>query len=348
MEPVKQRQDGLRKRWLRTVFLPAALITAAAVVFFAVYAYITLRAQALWAALFALCVGAALLISLWLLGRRWLRQVLEPVEQLRAQAERIAEGSYGIQTEPQRPDELGELTEKLNAVSRSIARASEAQTEFVSSVSHELRTPLTAITGWAEALSFDEAIRDDSRRGIEIISREASRLTKMVGELLEFTRIQDGRFRLNLEKVDIAAETEDTVFAFSKLLQQEQLHLSYSCDEETIPVIQGDGERLKQVIFNLLDNAAKYGKDGGSVEVSVVSDSHRVIITVRDHGPGIPEEELPHVKERFYKGSGRERGSGIGLAVCEEIISRHGGLLTIENAGDGGVLATVELPVEAV
>ena len=333
---------------MRTVFLPASLIVAAAAVFFAVFAFAALGDRALTAALLGACVGAAVLISLWLLGGRWLRQVLEPVEKLRSQAERIAGGSYGIQTESAGPDELGELGEQLNAVSRSISRAGETQTEFISSVSHELRTPLTAITGWAEALGYDEALQGDSRRGVEIISKEAGRLTKMVGELLEFTRIQDGRFRLNIEPVDIAAETEDTVFAFSKLLQQEHLALHYKCEEETIPVIQGDGERLKQVVFNLLDNAAKYGKDGGSVDVSVVSDSQSVIITVRDHGPGIPPEELPHVKERFYKGSGRERGSGIGLAVCEEIITRHGGTLNIENAEGGGTLATVRLPLQPI
>ena len=109
-------------------------------------------------------------------------------------------------------------------------------------------------------------------------------------------------------------------------------------------MIEGDPERLRQVWLNLLDNAVKYGGDGGTIEVSAGAKDGGVRVTVRDHGPGIPAAELPHVKEKFYKGSGKARGSGIGLAVCEEIVARHGGTLTIENAPEGGVLATVCLP----
>ena len=118
------------------------------------------------------------------------------------------------------------------------------------------------------------------------------------------------------------------------------------CDGDAVPLIQGDPERLKQVLLNILDNAAKYGKNGGSVAVAVKPDGADVVVTVRDHGPGIPEAELPHVKEKFYKGSSRERGSGIGLAVCEEIVVRHGGTLTVENAEGGGVCVTVRLPAK--
>ena len=213
-------------------------------------------------------------------------------------------------------------------------------------MSHELRTPLTAITGWAEELTLDPAIQGNSRTGLEIISKEAGRLTKMVGELLEFTRIQDGRFNLNIETVDLPAVVEDSAFTYRNLMEQEGLTLKYDCDEETIPLIEGDPERLKQVFLNILDNAAKYGKDGGSVEVSVRAQGNWVMVCTRDHGPGIPEDELPHVKERFYKGSSRERGSGIGLAICEEIVTRHAGELLIRNAEGGGVMVLIRLPVK--
>jgi signal transduction histidine kinase len=166
-----------------------------------------------------------------------------------------------------------------------------------------------------------------------------------VEELLEFTRIQDGRFNLNLDLVDLLAEVEDVLFTYSSLLRQEGVSICYSCDETDIPPIQADPERIKQVLLNLLDNAVKHGK-GGAVDVSVHLEGEEVVVRVRDHGPGIPEAELPHVKERFYKGSSRERGSGIGLAVCDEIVSRHGGKLLIENHSEGGVLVTVRLPVK--
>ena len=310
----------LQRRFARRVFLPAAACIALAALAFALYALFTLQSGRGAAVVFSLCTGAALCLALWLLGSAWVRRVSARIDELSAFARRICEGSYGLTAEAAEDGELGRLAGEINALSEEIVRASRVQTEFISSVSHELRTPLTAIGGWAETLEYDEAITGESRRGVEIIGRETGRLTKMVEELLEFTRIQDGRFRLNMERMDIGAEVEDAVFTFSRLSQREEL-------------------------LNLLDNAVKYGRDGGAVEVGLSAQEGWVRITVRDHGPGIPPDELPHVKEKFYKGSGKERGSGIGLEVCDENVARHGGQLSIANAPGGGVLATVLLPV---
>ena len=271
--------------------------------------------------------------------------VSAPLGRLTAFAKRISGGSYGIKTEDFDEDEIGYLAEEINNISEKTGVAEKTRTEFISQVSHELRTPLTAIMGWAETIAFDPAVQGDSLKGVNIISKEAERLTNLVTELLEFTRIQDGRFRLNIERMDLGAEVEDAIFTYGRLFQQQNIALHYSGGAEDLPMIEGDPERLRQVLLNLLDNAAKYGGDGGAIEVTLGRQDGRVCITVRDHGPGIPENELAHVKEKFYKGSGRARGSGIGLAVCEEIVTRHGGVLTIENAPDGGVLATVLLPL---
>ena len=333
----------MQKQWIHSFFAPIIAIIVVMLGALSVFVWVSGK-QAIPMLLCAIAAAAVLILAMWLLGRRYMKKhVMAPMDLLNGSAQHIAEGSYGVRTEKLADDELGDLTDKLNEISERIVTEGTVQSEFISSVSHELRTPLTAVTGWAEALGYDEAIQGDSRRGLEIITRETARLTKMVGELLEFTRIQDGRFYLDFDLVDIVAEVEDAMMAYSKLLQQEKLELHFHC-AENIPPIEGDSERLKQVILNLLDNAAKYGKDGEKVEVSVFSDTKSVTITVRDHGCGIPEDELPHIKERFYKGSGKERGSGIGLAVCDEIVARHGGSLTIENAEGGGVLATVLLP----
>lgn len=338
---------SLRRRWALTVFLPAALAVAVAAGGFALYAFFTLERGRETAAAFALCAGAAVILALWLLGSAYVRHVTDALSELADFSQRISDGSFGAQTEVPGADELGRLAEEINTLSGEVARSGRLQTEFISSVSHELRTPLTAIGGWAETLGYDEAIRGESRRGVEIIARETGRLSKMVEELLEFTRIQDGRFRLNMERMDLAAEVEDEIFTYGRLFQQQNIALRYDGGAEELPMLEGDPERLRQVLLNLLDNAAKYGGDGGAIEVTLTAEEGDARITVRDHGPGIPEDELPHVKEKFYKGSGRARGSGIGLAVCEEIVTRHGGTLTIENAPDGGVLATVLLPLSA-
>ena len=229
-------------------------------------------------------------------------------------------------------------------MSEKVAMAEKSRTEFISQVSHELRTPLTAIEGWAETIAFDSAVQGDSLRGIHIISKEAERLTGMVSEMLEFARIQDGRFNLRIELIDIAAELEDALFTYGELLKQAGIEVNYTPPPAEISLIPGDPERLKQVFLNLLDNAAKHGGDGGKVDVSISSDAQGVHIAIRDYGHGIPKGELPHVKEKFYKGSSKNRGTGIGLSVCDEIVTRHGGELNIENADGGGCLVTILLP----
>ena len=168
----------------------------------------------------------------------------------------------------------------------------------------------------------------------------------MVGELLEFTRIQGGRFKLNMERMDAETELADAVLTYSQLARQEGMELVYAPPEGPAPLINGDPERLKQVFLNIIDNAVKYGRGGEKILVAFDSGAAGVTVTVRDFGPGIPQEDLGHVKEKFYKGSSRERGSGIGLAVCDEIVTRHRGTLSIENADGGGALVTVMLPVD--
>ena len=292
-------------------------------------------------------VGLVIILAVVLTNLYFIRTVTEPLVELTALARRIAEGSYGIQAAKKHDDEIGDLTDAINEMSTKIGETERVQTEFISRVSHELRTPLTAITGWAETLAYDEAISGDSRRGIAIISKESARLTKMVEELLEFTRIQDGRFNLNVEALDVAGELADAIFTYGQLLSQEGMTVDYTPPAGTIPFILGDPERLKQVFLNIMDNAAKYGRSAGRIVVTIGATENWVVIRFRDYGPGIPAEELPFVKKKFYKGSGKERGSGIGLSVCDEIIARHKGRLELENASDGrsGLIVTVMLPV---
>ena len=269
-----------------------------------------------------------------------------PLKRLTEHANRIAEGSYGVHLEEFDEDEIGYLAEAINGMSEKAAVAENNRTEFISQISHELRTPLTAITGWAETIAFDPAVQGDSLRGINIITKEAERLTNMVKELLEFTRIQDGRFNLRLELIDIAAELEDALFTYGELMRQSGMQVNYTAPDNEIALIPGDPERLKQVFLNLLDNAMKHGGEGEKIDVALKEDNGRVVITVRDYGPGIPKGELPHVKEKFYEGSSMNRGTGIGLAVCDEIVTRHKGSLNIDNASEGrGCVVTINLPM---
>ena len=273
------------------------------------------------------------------------KSVAEPVGEITVVARRIAAGGYGVQIDKKYKDEMGEMVNAINEMSVKISQYEKTQTDFISSVSHELRTPLTAITGWGETLIYDENLDDEARRGIGIILKEARRLTKMVEELLEFTRMQDGRFTLNVQQIDIVAELEESIFAYGELLKQDDITLEYNPPVDEIPFISGDPERLRQVFLNVLDNAAKYGREGKKIVVSITADSSYVTISIRDFGPGVPEDELDKVKMKFYKGRSKERGSGIGLAVCEEIVNLHEGALELQNAQGGGLVVYIRLPI---
>lgn len=274
----------------------------------------------------------------------YIRSILEPVADITEKAKRIASGSYGVQIKTPFRDEIGELADTINEMSSKIAQNEKMQAEFISQLSHELRTPLTVINGWSETLLADENLDADTRQGMKIITSEAKRLTEMVMDLLDFTRMQDGRMTLTVEPTDIRAEFEDTVYMYSSRLGQDGIQLIYQDNDQDIPEIPCDPKRLRQVFLNILDNAAKHGGEGKRIEASMEYENGDVFVRIRDYGPGIPEDELPLVKKKFYKGSSSVRGTGIGLAVCDEIVEMHGGTLTLENAQGGGTLVTIRLP----
>ena len=274
----------------------------------------------------------------------FIRTVLEPVSEIIEKAKRIANGSYGTQIQSYYNDEIGVLADTINELSTKISQNEKMQADFISQLSHELRTPLTVINGWTETLLLDEGMDAMTRQGMKIISGEAKRLTEMVVELLDFTRMQDGRMTLNVEPTDIRGEFEDTVFMYSSRLATDGMVLEYVDAEEDVPEIPCDPQRLRQVFLNILDNAAKHGGEGKRIQAHMHLEKQWVVVRIRDFGPGIPEDEIPLVKKKFYKGSSKARGTGIGLAVCDEIVQMHGGQLTLENAKGGGTLVTVRLP----
>ena len=302
--------------------------------------------QIMFIALISVAFFSVFVLIIGLLTNYYIHTILVPVADITEKAQRIAAGSYGVQIQTKYNDEIGVLADTINEMSNKISQNEKVQTDFISSLSHELRTPLTAITGWSETLLLDDQMDLQTRRGMQIILRESKRLTEMVLGLLEFSRIEGDRMTLNVEMADIRDEFEDTVFMYGSRLRQEGIDLNYIDTDIDVPEIPCDPKRLRQVFLNILDNAAKHGGDGKNIDASIRRTDVAVIIEIRDYGPGIPEDELPLVKKKFYKGSSKARGTGIGLAVCDEIVTMHDGSLDISNAEGGGTRVRICLPLE--
>ena len=229
-------------------------------------------------------------------------------------------------------------------MAEELSNAEQVKNDFISSVSHELRTPLTAIRGWGETLLDDDLDPGTRRKGMQVIMGETERLSQMVEELLDFSRIQGGRMVLSRENVDLIAELSDVVLMYTERARRENKTLRYE-EPGGFLAVYADRNRLRQVFINILDNAIKYSDAGDTVTVSLRAENGSAVICIADTGIGIAPEDLPRVKNRFYKGKSTRRGSGIGLAVADEIINMHGGSLNLTSQREVGTTVTITLPL---
>lgn len=295
----------------------------------------------------ATAVSVLLLLLIIFTNLLFLRSIIVPISEINSATKRIASGGYGTRIDKTYNDEIGELVDSINEMSGEIRAAERMKSDFISSVSHELRTPLTAISGWGETLmSADISDPAEIKKGVRIMLKETARLSKMVEELLDFTRVDSGRMTLNVESFALTESVEEIVYLHMDSLARSGITLELLSPDYDLPMVLGDRERLKQVFINVLDNAAKHGGSGKRILVRVFYDKPWVTITVRDYGGGIPADELPHVKYKFYKGSSVARGNGIGLAISDEIMRLHEGSLDIESTVGEGTMVTLRLPAQ--
>lgn len=282
----------------------------------------------------------------------FIRSIIIPVQEVNETTKKISEGDYSVRIEKKYNDEIGDLCDSINTMAEEISTTDKMKNDFISTISHELRTPLTSIKGWGETLAYAENDSADeiTRKGLQVIVHEAGRLEGFVEELLDFSRLQSGRMNLRLAPTDIFAELDETVFTFRERAMREGIELKYSIPELPAPA-NADANRLKQVFMNILDNALKYSRPPSKIfvkaEFAKKNGGDYVKIAVADQGCGISKENLPHVKEKFYKANMSVRGSGIGLAVTNELVELHGGTLEIDSEEGTGTLVTIYLPIHS-
>ncbi|MCC8136035.1 MAG: HAMP domain-containing histidine kinase [Ruminococcus sp.] len=270
--------------------------------------------------------------------------IVKPIRQISAIASKFAMGDFSVRIENSSGDEIGELCTAINHMADELSAAEAMKNDFISSVSHELRTPLTAIKGWAETMMLDDGVNPETmKKGVGVIVNETERLSNMVEELLDFSRMQNGHFSLQCENMDVLAELGDAILIYSDKARRENIKIVYN-DPEMLPIVYGDKNRIRQVFINIIDNAVKYSSDGDTVTVTAEEYDGGVRITVADTGCGIKESDLSKVKTKFYKANHTRRGSGIGLAVADEIVTTHGGSLDIKSREGAGTTVVITLP----
>ncbi len=271
--------------------------------------------------------------------------IVDPLERVSKVAEKMANGQLKIRNDIENDDEIGRLASTLNHMADEIIKREQIKNDFISSVSHELRTPLTSIKGWAITLQSEDLDKDLLQDGLKIIEKESDRLSFMVEELLDFSKFVSGRITLDKDIFDFSS----TLNFISKqyIPSAKKSNIKFTTDiDESVNMIVGDENRIKQVLINLLDNAFKFTDADGSVEVKAYRSGDKLMLEVNDTGIGISQEDLPNVKEKFYKGKTNRANSGIGLAICDEIVKLHEGELIIESQLGKGTTIKVILPYE--
>jgi signal transduction histidine kinase len=300
-----------------------------------------LRARLLLATLIALALSA--FVGWWLS-----RRIMRPVQQLTTAAEAVAAGQFDQGVQVNSHDELGRLSHTFNGMTARLQAARQMQVDFVADVSHELRTPLTSIKGTLETLRAgavnDLEVRD---RFLETAEAETDRLIRLVNDLLVLSRVDSAALNLSRKPTDIGLLVQATADRLAEQAQARDLTIAVSIDPAA-PLVPVDADRIEQVLLNLLDNAIKYSRPGGSIRLRVAATPDRlVLVQVMDEGIGIPADELPRVGERFYRADkARARGGhGLGLAIAQSLIRAHGGELWLESAEGVGTTASFSLPM---
>ena len=298
----------------------------------------------IWTYIFEVSIVCGVFFILILLSTLYfIKSIVIPVRQIGISARKFATGDFSARILKKNDDEIGELCDVINYMADELSNTESMKNDFISSVSHELRTPLTAIKGWSETLTEMTDDPETIKKGMKVIGNETERLSQMVEELLDFSRIQNGRFTLTKTTMDILAELGEAVLIYTERAKRENIEIVYN-EPEMLPFVFGDKNRLRQVFINIIDNAIKYSENGGIVYIEAIQADSKIEISISDTGCGISPTDLPKIKTKFFKANHTRQGSGIGLAVANEIVTMHGGTLDVMSEQGVGTTVVITLP----
>lgn len=297
--------------------------------------------------LWAITLGVSIIAFTFIISYVLAKKIVEPVINLKNIADHYAVGQFDKKAKRYADDELGELADAFNYMSDEIVRSKRIKNEFISSISHEIRTPLTSIMAWSETL-IEGGSEEEQKMGLEIIAKESERLTGLVDNLLDFSKMEDARIVLNIEAFDLKALMERTCSQFLQIAKKKDIRLKLETPMHKC-ICKGDMQRIKQVLVNVMDNSIKHLARGGHLIMRLASirndesGAELYRIEIEDNGTGIPIEHLGRIGEMFYKVESSSSGSGLGLAISNKIIELHKGSLVISNIVPHGTKVTIEI-----
>lgn len=295
-----------------------------------------------WAAFGLIFLLFTALLSGWLTQR-----ITRPIREMEDVANQMAQGSYGERITIESRDEIGRLGDAINTLSTNLYQVEQKRREFIANLSHELRTPLNYISGYTDAM-LTRLAKDEEQREqyLQIIVKESARMKRLIHDLLDLAQLEGEAYPLKKSLYPFAQQIEDVLVSYRPKLIEQQITLVTELDPEII--IYADHDRMTQVISNVVDNARKYTPADGTIAIRLTLDQQWIILEISDTGIGIPNEDLKHIGERFYrvdKSRNREQGgTGLGIAIVKHIIRNHGGRFQVESQLGEGTKVIIHLP----
>lgn len=275
------------------------------------------------------------------------KKIASPIITINESAKKLAEGTYDIRFNGEGYKEIEELNDTLNYASKELSKVENLRKELIANMSHDLRTPLTMISGYGEVMR--DIPGENNTENIQVIIEEANRLTNLVNDMLDLSKLQAGVMKLNPERMELTREIKHILHRYDKLLENDHLNIEFIYDDEVS--IYADAVKMSQVIYNLMNNAINYSKEDKKIEIRQTVANQKVLIEVVDHGEGIEEEQLPYIWERYYKVDKThirsKVGSGIGLSIVKAVLELHKAEYGVRSVLGKGTTFWFKLPLYA-
>ncbi len=265
--------------------------------------------------------------------------VVTRVRRLNSATQAIAKGQFDIEIDDRGTDEISQLAKGFNQMAEDLKVSDASKRDFVSNAAHELRSPMTSINGFVEGMLDGTIPQEKHRMYLEIVSSEVKRLTKLVKTMLDLSRIESGRDKITLSKIDINELIRHVIIRLSQKIEQKGILPEIEISDEPL-FVMADSDKIEQVLQNLVDNAIKFTDEGKSLLLSTVKKGNKVYVTVKDEGAGISENDLKFIWDRFYTvdkaRSGNKSGTGLGLSIVKSIIDQHGQEISVKSTENVG------------